>query len=217
MARRKARIVERTGIFVTVQSDPIKSSDPDAREALQEAAESMATETRLREAQDFAERVLRAHGITAPGRWWEHLGATEPAVRDAANVLHMVKAVRDWIEKGDASQAAWAAMNLGGDLMRLGVRPYEPAAVMGATRQKVSKVNAENTAKLRRERAKEHWTGQYLARAHAELSAEGRKRIGRDALRQRARRLAGVDDVPDAQRDEITSYRAHEFIKSVTR
>jgi len=72
-------------------------------------------------------------------------------------------------------------------------------------------------ARKAREAAAEHWTSEYLALAHAELLDEGRKRIGRDALAQRARRLASAAGVPDEKRGEITTHRAREFIASITR
>lgn len=87
------------------------------------------------------------------------------------------------------------------------------ATAVKATRSK----GGTKAAETKREAAAEHWALAYLKRAHAELSAEGRKRIGDVTLSKRARRLASAAGVPDTKRDEITEYRAGQFRASITR
>lgn len=56
----------------------------------------------------------------------------EPIAQDARQALGLCRAIRHWIEQGDAAGAAFEAFQLGLVVERIGIRPWEPHAARGA-------------------------------------------------------------------------------------
>ena len=74
----------------------------------------------------------------------------EPIAQDARQALGLCRAIRHWIEQGNAAEAAFEAFLLGLAVERIGVRPFEPLVIDGRTvreaRSRGGKVRAAKCA-----------------------------------------------------------------------
>lgn len=116
-----------------------------------------------------------------------------------------------------AAAGAW----LGGDeerLTRLAIAVAQGRAQRAAIRKAEAakhKKRTDQSARVRREAAKTHWSREWLQAAHLKYPDYGAKRLAPAARRIVA--MNGKDSPAYAKRDEITKYRAEQFLQKLRR
>lgn len=129
----------RTGIYV--------------RRTVRSGGDPRDIETVMREYSDRHNRCRRewlSHVEQAARSIIDAGDSPDQTVHDASQALGLCRAVRHWIEQGDAAETAFEAFLLGLAVERIGVRPFEPLVIDGRTvreaRSRGGKVRAAKCA-----------------------------------------------------------------------